>query len=217
MRKKIRIAAFVVAVSVVGGVVSMMAASLASGAEDEAGKPRLKPGQDMPPFVLNDYEGKEVSLAKLKGKVVVVAFTSQECPYSRGAEPVLARLALAYKDKGVVVVSIDSHKDTRPEQIKEYALGKNPTEKKLPYPIVKDSGNRYADAVGARQTPEIYVVDAKGKLVYHGGLDNQKKPDDAEYVAYTAEALDEVLAGEPVSRPETKAYGCTIKRVPAAG
>ena len=170
-------------------------------------------GSKVPGFVMKDYEGKEHSLDAYKDKVLVMSFTSQECPYSRGADPNFAKLAEAYKDKGVVFLSIDADKNNTPDAIKEYAMAKNETGKKLPYPILKDEGNKYADALGAKRTPEVYIKDKEGNLVYHGAIDNNKKADDPGYVSYVKNALEEVLAGKPVSEPRKSAYGCGIKRV----
>lgn len=181
------------------------------GAEDaRSSAPEL--GKRPPAFSLEGYDGSGHSLSALKGKPVVLVFSSQKCPYSRAGDVRLAELAPEYQMKGVVFLSIDSHKSTPPGEIKEYALGKNESGKKLPYLILKDEGNTYADAMGAKRTPEIYIVDTEGKLVYHGALDNQKKPEDPEYVNYVGQALDEILAGQPVSKPKTGAYGCSIKR-----
>jgi thiol-disulfide isomerase/thioredoxin len=202
------------ALVVVCALGAAVALSGQAGAEKEDAAVTV--GKVMPSFTMPDYNGTEYNLKALKGKTVVLAFTSQECPYSRAADPRLAKLAEAYRPKGIVFLSIDSHKSTQPAAIKQYAHEKNETEEKLPYPILKDWQNRYADKVGAKRTPEIYIVDKGGKLVYHGALDNQKKPDDEAYVSYVGKALDEILAGKPVSEAKTSAYGCTIKRVAKA-
>lgn len=197
---------------VIGGVAALLAVSAMTtrAAEEEQ---KLKIGDALPDFSLPDYEGATHALSALKDKIVVLAFTSQKCPYSRAGDPRLAAVATEYAGKGVVFLSIDSHNDTSIGEIKKYATEENETGGKLPYPILKDAGNVYADAVHAKRTPEIYIADKAGKLVYHGALDNQKKPDEAGYVNYVATTLDEALEGKAVSKPETGAYGCTIKRV----
>ena len=207
---------------IVVGVIALIAVLLAAivyggaalaGEAEGAPEPKATLGQEMPGFTLNDSAGERYSLDSLRGKIVVLAFTSQKCPYSREGDTRLPGLAKEYQPKGVVFLSIDSHKDTTPEEMAEYANGDNKTGEKLPYPILKDKDNTYADAVGAKQTPELYIVDKEGVLVYHGGLDNQKKPDDEGYVNYVKPALDELLSGKPVSNPRTSAYGCSIKRI----
>lgn len=169
-------------------------------------------GAVIPDFKLKDYDGKEHSLSANKGKIVLISFTSQQCPVSNGLEPTFAKLAEQYSAKGVVFYSIDSHAETTPAQIAKYAASENKTGKKLPYPILKDVDNKYADQMGAKRTPEIYIVDKDGKLAYHGGIDNQKEATDPGYKNFVSAALDELLAGKPVSEPKHSAYGCGIKR-----
>ena len=174
--------------------------------------PPLEIGKPVPNLALRDYEGKEHTLSAAKGKIVVLSFTSQQCPYSKAAEPAYAATAERYAAKGVVFFSIDSHADTKPADIAKYATAENATGKKLPYPILKDVDNRYADALGAKQTPEIFVMGKDGVLAYHGAIDNMKPASDPEYKNYVAAALDDLLAGKPVSEPKHSAYGCGIKR-----
>ncbi len=166
-------------------------------------------GEKMPGFTLKDFQGKEHSLSKLKGKIVVLDFSSQGCPWSRGTDITLKDIAKKYAARGIVFLGIDSHKGTSPKEIKEYA-DKN----KIPFPILKDEGNKYADKVGATRTPEFYIVHKDGKLVYHGAYDDRKVPEKAGSVNYVTDALDNLLAGKPVAVSEMKAWGCTIKRVP---
>ncbi len=191
----------------VGGVAFMMNEMALA---DVADPPAI--GSDFPSFSMSDYEGNSHSLDQYKDKVVVLSFTSQGCPYSRAADPIYANLMQEYKDDGVVFLSVDADKNNKTSDIEEYATSKNETGKKLPFPVLKDEMNKYADTMGATRTPEIYIKDKDGKLVYHGAIDNQKKTDDPEYVNYVKNALDEVLAGKPVSTPSKSAYGCGIKR-----
>lgn len=177
---------------------------------DIAAAPEI--GAQIPDFKLKDYDGKEHSLSANKGKIVLISFTSQQCPVSNGLEPAFAKLAEQYAAKGVVFFSIDSHAETTPAQIAKYAATENKTGKKLPYPILKDVDNKYADQMGAKRTPEIYIVDKDGKLAYHGAIDNQKEATDPGYKNYVGAALDELLAGKPVTEPKHSAYGCGIKR-----
>ncbi len=170
-------------------------------------------GATIPDFKLKDYNGKEHALADSTGKIIVLAFTSQRCPVSRGHEAALAKTAEQYQAKGVVFLSIDSNKDTTPDQMKEYASSSNSTGKLLPYPILKDVGNRVADAMGASRTPELYIIGKDGKLAYHGALDSGDNMAAAGYSNYVAKALDELLAGKPVTMTTKSAYGCGINRV----
>ena len=196
-------------------VAGVFVANNASAAIEEA--PAI--GSKVPAFELTDVSGKAHKLNDYAGKTVVLSFTSQRCPVSRAEETDYAKLAETYSGDDVVFLSIDSAANNSIEEIAAYADAtweegdmKNETGKKLPYPILKDEGNAYADKMGAKRTPEVYIVDKEGNLAYHGGIDNQKKPDDPAYKNYVAEALDALKAGEAVPEPKTNAYGCGINR-----
>lgn len=168
----------------------------------------LEVGAKVPAFDLEDYTGKKHTLKQYTGKIVLLDFCSHECPFSRGADPALLALAKKYKDnKNVVVLGIDSHYQTTPEEIQKYAK-----EKKLTWPILKDPANKYADAMGATRTPEIYIVDKEGKLAYHGAFDDRSGPEAKPSKHYTADAVAALVAGEEVKVKHVKAWGCTIKR-----
>lgn len=171
---------------------------------------KVKIGDKMPEFKLTDTTGKAHSLSSYAGKIVVLNFCSQKCPWSLGADPDIVRLATDYKEKGVVFLGIDSHNSTPVDEIKQHV-----EKAKISYPILKDNENKYADAVNAQRTPELYVIDKEGKLVYHGAFDNRRAPGKQGDVSYLKDALEEALAGKPVTKAEVAAWGCTIKRVPA--
>lgn len=177
------------------------------GAASAAKLEALKIGAAMPDFKLTDTAGKEHSLDQYKGQIVVFNFCTQECPFSRGADPDINALATAYAEKGVVFLGVDSNKNLKPEDIQTYM-----DEAKVPYPILKDVGNTLADAVGARVTPEIYIMDKDGTLVYHGAPDNRTGPKSEPTEHYLKDALDALLAGESIEKTEVKAWGCGIKR-----
>jgi len=83
----------------------------------------------------------------------------------------------------------------------------------LTFPILKDNDNRLADALGASFTPESYLFDSSGTLRYHGRIDDSKDPSGISKRDLN-EALEALATGRPISVTETKAFGCTIKRVP---
>jgi hypothetical protein len=77
--------------------------------------------------------------------------------------------------------------------------------------MLKDPGNRVADRYDAQVTPEAYLLDASGKLVYHGRIDNSRNGDSITSTELR-DAVEAVLAGKPVQKTEVKAFGCSIKR-----
>ncbi len=153
------------------------------------------------------------SLADLKDKrAVVVVFLGAECPVSNLFLPVLADLHKEYQSKGVAFLGINANSQDGLERLAVHAR-----QHAIPFPILKDVGNKVADQFGARRTPEAFLLDGSGKVLYQGRIDDQfgigyarpGKPTRRDLAA----ALDEVLAGKPVSVPTTTATGCAIGRV----
>jgi peroxiredoxin len=169
----------------------------------------LEIGQPLPDFKLKDADGKEHALESYKGKVVVLNFSSPNCPVSRGLDPEINKLAAKYKDNpDVVFLGVDANKNVTPED-----LAKHISETNQPYPILKDEGNKYADAVGAKVTPELFIAGKDGKLVYHGALDartSHTEKDGGE--PHADNAIQAALEGKPAPVAEVKAFGCGIKR-----
>jgi len=158
-------------------------------------------------FKLPDANGKEQSLNALKGKSgTVLIFMAVKCPVSNAYNERMEKLAQDYKARGINVVGINSNVAESADDVKTHAL-----EHKLSFTILKDSGNKIADRLGASVTPEAYFLDAGNKLVYRGRIDNAK---DASQVNANdlRDALDATLAGKPVAKTTANAFGCTIKR-----
>ena len=159
-------------------------------------------------FKLPDADGKDHSLKSLAGsKGAVVIFIATKCPVSNAYNDRMEKLAQEYKAKGVNFIGINSNNTEPASEVKSHA-----SEKGLTFTILKDDGNKIADRLGATRTPEAYVLDASMKLVYHGRIDNSQKVE-----GVTSEdlrdALNEMLAGKPVTKTGGAAFGCTIKRV----
>jgi peroxiredoxin len=167
----------------------------------------VTPGEAMPDFTLTDDEGTTHTLSDYRGQIVVLDFCSHKCPWSVGADAKLNELSEAYADRGVVFLGVDSHHEVPVSELRAYREGGGKT-----YPILKDEGHAYADLVGARVTPEIYIVDAEGMVAYRGAADNSFGPDSSGSVSYVEQALEQLLAGEPVEPSRTAGWGCTIKR-----
>lgn len=180
-----------------------------AAAEETAAKAEV--GKPAPAFTLKTVDGKEHSLAEFKGKTVVLHWQSATCPWERAYQPVLNDLAAKFADKGVVFIAINSNHTETPEQIKAKAEAE-----KMPYPILIDKGNVVADAYAARFTPHMFVIDGEGVLRYMGGIE---KPPTSPGGAgksdeqYLEPVITAVSAGKESPYSETKATGCTIKRV----
>lgn len=173
----------------------------------------------VPNFTLTDAAGKAWKLHDQKAKAVVVAFLSPECPMSNGYLPALAGVVEQYGAKGVVVVGVYPDPDVSAE-----AVATHSKEFKIPFPALRDPEQKAVKALGPKVTPEVVVLDAAFAMRYRGRIDDgyasRLKPKPVVTRHDLTAALDELLAGKPVSVPESKAFGCAIpeaaKAVPKA-
>ena len=192
-------------VAAIVGLLGAIALVVSAGAFADLGKVEI--GSTMPNFKLTDYNGKEHQLSDYAGKIVVIDFLSKDCPWSRGAAPGIAGLAREYDGLDVVFIGINSNDGATRDGMATYAESAS-----ISYVIALDPENKYADTVGATRTPEIFVVDREGELAYHGAYDNRTSPEQTGDVNYTKNAVDALLEGKSVAKPEVSAWGCTIKR-----
>ena len=164
-------------------------------------------GSTVADFKLPDAEGREHSLASLRGKNgTVLIFISTQCPVSNAYDARMEKLAQDLRARGVNVVGINSNAAEMPADIRAHAAAKG-----LTFPVLKDAGNRIADSLDAKVTPEAYFLDASSKLVYRVRIDNSRR-DDQVTSSELREAVEATLAGKPVAKTEVKAFGCSIKR-----
>ena len=167
-------------------------------------------GAAAPDFTLQTIDGKTLSLAEAAKthKAVVVMFIATKCPYSNAYNDRMRDMAAAYSGKGVLFVGINSNKTEPLAEVIAHAKEHGHT-----FPIAKDPGNKVADLYGAGHTPEVYVVTPDGKLRYHGRIDENYEDPSKVASPDLKNALDDLLANKTVAKAETKAFGCSIKRV----
>ncbi len=175
----------------------------------------LQIGASMPKadLKMKDISGKEVSMKDAAGKNgTLVMFSCNTCPYviknqSRTKE--IMEYALNNNIGTIVLNSNEAYrdKDDSFDEMKSYAKNQG---YKWYYAV--DQNNVIADAFGATRTPEIYLFDKAGKLVYHGAIDDS--PSDATAVkrVHAKVAIDEMVSGKDVSVKTSKSIGCSIKR-----
>jgi peroxiredoxin len=182
-------------------------AAFVAPADTPGAKASLAVGAVAPDFTLPDADGKQHTLASLKGKSgTLILFMATECPVSNAYNARMQKLAEDFGAKGVNVVGINSNVAESAARVKQHAA-----EKGLTFTILKDTGNVVADRFDAQVTPEAYLLDASGKLVYHGHIDNSRNGD-AITSSELRDAIEATLAGKPVEKSEVKAFGCSIKR-----
>ena len=172
----------------------------------------LEIGAKAPQFSLPATDGKTYKLADFKdAKTLVIFFTCNHCPYVKGSDEVTRQLAEKYQKKGVRFVGINSNSEnTHPEDSFENMVERMKANK-FPWVYLRDKSQKVALAYGALRTPHFYVFDSDRKLIYTGReLDNPKDPSKAT-VNDLDRALEEHLAGKPVSVKLTNPLGCNVK------
>jgi peroxiredoxin len=159
-------------------------------------------------FTLQDYNGKNLSLSDYKDSVaIVILFIATECPVSNAYNQRMENIFNEYGPKGFAFLGINPNKAEFVDRIKEHAEENN-----LTFTILKDEKNVIADMFEASVTPEAYVLNSEFEILYHGRIDNSRN--ESEVVSKDLEsALDEIYSGSDVSKKETKAFGCSIKRI----
>lgn len=176
----------------------------------------VKIGEAAPDFKLTDTDGKEHSLSELTkaGKIVVLQWFNPECPYVKkhygDAGNTFNDLYTKYNSKDVVILAINSNAESTPGSGAK-VNGAAKTEWKIEYPILLDTAGTTGRAYGAKNTPAMYVIGKDGKLAYMGAIDDDNGADGPGKTNYVAAALDQLIAGETVSTPQTKPYGCGVK------
>ncbi|MDQ6663153.1 MAG: redoxin domain-containing protein [Acidobacteriota bacterium] len=161
-------------------------------------------GQD---FTVQDPDGSPRSFSALKGETTVVVFLSARCPVSNAYTERMQEVYRDYSPKGVKFIFVNANQNEPATEVLEHAKRVG-----FPFPVYRDVGNAAADRFAAQMTPEAYLIDRSGAVRYHGAMDDSQNPARVHKQGLRL-ALDAVLAGKSVTDPETKAFGCTIKRV----
>ena len=174
-------------------------------------------GSSAPDFSLTDAKGRTHSLSQYKGKYIVLEWFNPECPFVKkhyGSDN-MQKLQQEYTSKGVVWLTIDSNApgaegNMTPEQAQKIMSSWKTHQTAL----LLDPESKVARSYGAKNTPDMIVINPEGKIVYEGAIDNKATPNPNDIPSstnYVKAALDESLAGKPVSNPTTKPYGCSVK------
>ena len=159
------------------------------------------------PFSLPNTDGKSVTIGDWdKSKATVLMFVATKCPVSNDYNARMENLAKTYTPKGVKFYGINSNKAEDAAEVAAHSK-----ENGFSFAVLKDPQNKIADHFNAQVTPEVYVVGPNGDLLYRGRIDNSQKGEIKS--KSLAVALDSIVAGQPVAEKETRAFGCSIKRV----
>ncbi|MFO0902071.1 MAG: redoxin domain-containing protein [Pirellulales bacterium] len=190
---------------------STMRAGESEAAAEKAAEKAAKPAKvQLPEVSLPLAAGGEQRLTALSGRTAtVLVFLSTECPISNAYVPTLNQLAKHYADQGLQVIGLNSNAGQSLKQIQSHAL-----DYQIAFPVVKDAGGRLARLCGATTCPESLLLDAQGRVVYRGRVDDRfvRRGGAAGKVGREdlAEAVRELLAGRAVATPLTEILGCPI-------
>lgn len=193
---------------------AVMGLLLWSGIQTIADEHGFKIGAEIPRFRLNDVQGQEYQAVSFVGKPTVVFFFGVDCP--------IVRLYMAdfpqqpddsiYRDLNWI--GINSNRQDSLDKIQKFARETNLV--KLPVVLLKDPANRVADQFDAKRTPEVFLFDAQGKLVYRGSVDDryhygqQREQPQARFLV---DAIESLLQNQPIAIETTEPVGCLIGRI----
>ena len=174
-------------------------------------------GAQAPQFTATDSQGRTQALAENRGKYVVLEWHNQGCPYTRKhyVSGNMQELQKMWTGKGVVWFTVISSSPGTQGYVT--AGEENEYLKKMhasPTAALLDPDGQIGHLYGAKTTPEMYVIDPDGKLIYEGAIDNRPTPDVSDIKGaenYVNQALTDAMSGKPVAKSYTRSYGCSVK------
>jgi peroxiredoxin len=166
-------------------------------------------GDPAPDFTLTDTAGDSRSTGDGAAATAVV-FTCNHCPYALAWHERIADVARDYADRGVRVLAINANDAERYPRDSYEAMQSRVAREEWPMPYLHDASQQVARAYGAQTTPDVFLLDAGGRLRYRGAPDSDYD-DPSQRASWLRDALDAVLAGEQPQRAETAPVGCSIK------
>jgi peroxiredoxin len=164
--------------------------------------------------MMKDVSGGEYSIKKAAGKNgTLVMFSCNTCPYVIKNQQRTKEIMAYAKANNIGVIIINSNEAQRNDADSYASMQSYAKQQGYDFPYVADNGSKVADAYGATRTPEVFLINNNGKIVYKGAIDDN--PADASSVKqqFLKQAIDETVAGKPVTVKESKSVGCGIKRL----
>jgi len=163
----------------------------------------LEIGAVAPDFGMTTLDGRRFSLAEAEKAHtgVVILFLSTICPYSNYYNDLIRDMAAEFAKRNILFVGVNSGGLETAEEIRSHAR-----EHGHSFDIIRDSDSRIAELLDARRTPEVFLLDSRGTVRYHGRIASKISSPDLKV------AIEAFLAGKPIHPAETKAFGCAIPR-----
>ena len=167
-----------------------------------------------PDSKMKDISGKEVSFKDaMKKNGLLVMFSCNTCPVVGKYQSRTLETAKFATDNGIGVILLNSNEATRSDGESFYDIKEYGRDQGYPFSYVVDKNSAMADAFGATRTPEVFLFDKSGKLVYHGAIDDNANDPGEVTRKHAKIAIEEIVAGKNVSTTKTRFVGCTIKRL----
>lgn len=173
---------------------------------------QLRIGQPLPPFTgLKGVDGAIRSHSDYASPVLVIVFSCNHCPYVQAYEERMMAVQREYASSGVQLVAINSNEEKNYPEDSYAEMVRRAAARKFNFDYLRDADQSAANAFGATHTPQFFVFDRDRRLRYSGKLDDNWKEPAAAKEHYLRDAVEAVLAGNPVKVAETHSIGCTIK------
>ena len=175
----------------------------------------IEPSQKAPSFELpnaNQKLGPEsISLSSAMGSNgIIIAFTCNHCPYVVGSESRIEDMAMKARENNIGFVGINSNdpinyeSDSWPNMVKRASKG-------MSYAYLHDADQSIATIYGAQRTPEFYLINPTGNVVYRGRLDDSPRDPSHATTSELSDAIDSLVAGEQIAEARTESIGCSVK------
>jgi peroxiredoxin len=174
-------------------------------------------GSVAPDFSVTDSKGKTQTVSQYKGKYVVLEWFNPDCPFVKKhyGSGNMQKLQEEFTGKGVVWLTIDSSAPGMEGNLNAEQAEKKIAELKTKQTaLVLDPDGKAGRTYGAKNTPHMFVINPEGKIIYEGAIDSKATPNPSDIAGstnYVKAALDESLAGKPVTTPSSRPYGCSVK------
>ncbi len=201
MRKQINITIRILVIALILGISSGSAFALAIGDNIPSSEVKMK-----------NVDGKMMTFNDVKGdKGTLVIFSCNHCPWVIAWEDRIVELGNRYMTQGIGVIQVNSNDPSKKAGDGFEGMVKRYDEKNFKFPYVVDETSDVARSFGAERTPEFFLFDKMGKLVYHGTIDDNAQEPEKVDKKYLQNALDALISGAKIDVSETKSLGCSIK------